>query len=252
MRWMVVAGAVWASLAQAAVAGDWQRRDADVRAADGQRVLYRESHFVRTQGTPERWVAYRCPDGRAFARKRVAGGGQAPAFALEDARGAYAEGVRGKGSTRTAYLRKGGKTDDRSVTVPANGVIDAGFDAAVRAQWDALMAGKSVGMQFLLPSRQRFYPVEVKRTSATTWHGVRAERLRMQLDSWFGFAVPDVQLVYARDDRRLLEFTGTGNIRDAQGDFPRVRIGFSAQPAAASAADVAAMRNEPLNGSCRF
>ena len=95
MRWMVVAGAVCASLAQAAVAGDWQRRDADVRAADGQRVLYRESHFVRTQGTPERWVAYRCPDGRAFARKRVLGGGQAPAFALEDARGAYAEGVRG-------------------------------------------------------------------------------------------------------------------------------------------------------------
>ena len=82
-------------------------------------------------------------------------------------------------------------------------MIDAGFDAAVRAHWDTLMAGRPLRLQFLVPSRQRFFPVRVQRVGDVAWRGVRAERLRMQLDSWLGFAVPEVQLVYARDDRRL-------------------------------------------------
>ena len=74
----------------------------------------------------------------------------------------------------------------------------------------------------------------------------------MRLDSWFGFAVPEVQLVYARADQRLLEFTGTGNVRDARGGNPQVRIGFLAPAREAGDADIAALRAEPLAGRCAF
>lgn len=238
--------------AHAAVAGDWRRFDADVRDPGNTRLLYRESHYVRSEGPAERWVVYRCPDGRAFARKHVDGDGAAPGFALEDGRGGYAEGVRGKGATRVAYVRQAGTYSERRISVGATGVIDAGFDAAVRTHWDALMAGKPLHLAFLVPSRQRFFPVRVQHAGDTLRHGVRAARLRMQLDSWFGFAVPDVQLVYARDDQRLLEFSGTGNIRDTRGGNPQVRIGFAVQPRDATGAEVAALRVEPLLGRCTF
>ena len=233
----------------AAGATGWQRRDAEVRSADGARLLYRESHFVRAGALSERWVAYRCPDGAAFARKQVDGASAAPAFALEDGRG-YAEGLRGGGNTRSAYLSNGGRRSERSVPVPADGVVDAGFDVAVRANWDTLIRGQPLRLQFLVPSRQRFYPVRVQRVGSLAWRGIPAVRLRMRLDSWFGFAVPEVDLVYARDDRRLLEFAGTGNVRDAQGGNPQVRIAFEPGTRPVGDAEVASLRGDPLRGRC--
>jgi len=52
-----------------------RREQADVYAAGSQRLLYREEHLVQPGASPERWVVYRCPDGKPFARKRVAAGG---------------------------------------------------------------------------------------------------------------------------------------------------------------------------------
>ncbi len=233
----------------AADAAGWLRRDAEVRSAEDARLLYRESHFIRTGARSERWVAYRCPDGAAFARKHVQGGSAAPAFALEDGRG-YAEGLHAGSGTRTAYAGGDGDRSERSVRVPADGVADAGFDAAVRANWDALMRGQALRLHFLVPSRHRFYPLRVQRAGSLDWRGIPAERLRMRLDSWFGFAVPEVRLVYARDDRRLLEFAGTGNIRDARGGNPQVRIAFEPRARAVDDAQVAALRGDPLRGRC--
>ena len=235
----------------AADAAGWQRRDAEVRSADGARLLYRESHFVRAGAGAERWVAYRCPDGAAFARKHVQGASATPAFALADGRG-YSEGLRGGGDTRTVYAGKDGNRSERSVSVPAAGVVDAGFDVAVRMHWDALMRGQPLRLHFLVPSRQRFYPVRVQRADSLDWRGIPAQRLRMDLDSWFGFAVPDVHLVYARDDRRLLEFAGTGNIRDARGGNPQVRIAFQPRARPVDDAEVASLRSDPLRGRCRI
>lgn len=228
-----------------------RREHADVYAAGTDRLLYRETHWV-LPGDAGRWVLYRCPDGKPFARKRVADGSATPDFALEDPRGGYAEGVRGGGASRLVYVRQGGEDRGRHVQVPADGVIDAGFDAAVRKHWASLMRGDAIRLQFLVPSRKRFYPVLVQRTGEANWQGVRAERLRMRLDSWFGFAVPDVLLLYSQADRRLLQFTGTGNVRNSGGDHPQVRIAFAPAPSLVTAGDVAAVRGAPLDGRCRF
>ena len=86
-----------------------RREQADVYAAGSQRLLYREEHLVQPGASPERWVVYRCPDGKPFARKRVAAGGARPDFALEDARDGYREGVRGAGDARQVYVGQVGK-----------------------------------------------------------------------------------------------------------------------------------------------
>ena len=77
------------------------------RAPGGGALLYREQHWLRLrEGRPlERLVLYRCPNGVAFARKQVdyRGSAPAPAFALEDARSGYREGLRRTGPRTVLY-----------------------------------------------------------------------------------------------------------------------------------------------------
>ncbi|HQW59948.1 hypothetical protein [Thermomonas sp.] len=244
---------VFASMA--ASAADVRRDEARVLAAGDGRLLYRETHWTLPGPRPDRWVLYRCADGAAFARKRVlaAPSPLAPDFALEDARDGYREGVRAAAGGRSVFVHAPGRAEaTRVLAIPADGVIDAGFDAAVRRHWPRLVRGEAVKLQFLVPSRKRFYPVQVQRVASVDWNGVPAERLRMRLDAWFGFAVPDVTLLYARDDQRLLEFAGTGNLRDGDGDHPQVRIVFERTPRTATAQELADARSLPLAGRCRF
>ncbi len=227
-----------------------QRDDARAYASTDGRLLYTESHWVDESASPaKRLVLYRCPGGQAFARKRVssAGSASAPDFAFEDGRDGYREGVSLLAGRRQGYLQQAGRPELRyPLEVPADGVIDAGFDAAVRTHWDTLVAGREVRLKFLVPSRKRFYPVRIRRIAPTTWNGIAAERLRMDLDQWYGFAVPPVHLVYARADRRLLEFSGTGDVRDDRGRNPQVRIAFAPASRRVAAAEMAAASIEKL------
>lgn len=222
--------------------------------ADG-RLLYRETHWLQgPAATRSRLVLYRCADGRAFARKWMTpqGSAQTPDFAFEDARNGYQEGLQGNATARTVYVREDARAErvSQAIAIPPDAVVDAGFDAAVLGHWDALQAGRPVAFQFLLPSRQRLVPLKLQRSAAVTWQGQPAEQLQMRLDAWFGFAVPPVTLVYARNSPRLLQFSGTGNVRDARGRYPQVRIEFPAAPVPATAAELAAARQQPLVSTC--
>lgn len=232
-----------------------QRQEGRAFAADGGALVYRETHWL--QGPPEalsRLVLYRCADGRPFARKWMTpqGSPQTPDFSLEDGRDGYQEGVRGNGAARTVYVRDSADAApvSRTLQVPAGAVVDAGFDAAVRRHWAELLQGRAVAFQFLLPSRQRLVPLKLQRTAATTWKGQPAQQLQMKLDAWFGFAVPAVTLVYASNDQRLLEFRGTGNVRDRGGRYPQVRVEFPTAAVAAAAAELAMAREQALVKTC--
>lgn len=230
------------------------RQEATAVAAGTGALLYRESHWRQGAGEgAARLVLYRCADGRAFARKWMPATTQAtaPGFEFEDARSGREEAVRGAGRDRDLLRR-----EDRSVAaqqtslrVPLDGVVDAGFDAAVRHHWDTLQQGKPIGLPFLLSTRARWIPLQVRRTGSLQWQGQAAERLQMKLDAWFGFAVPDVELVYATTDRRLLQFTGTSNLR-FDGGYPRVRIAFPNAPVSASGEELQHARTQALAGSC--
>jgi hypothetical protein len=180
------------------------------------------------------------------------GSPQTPDFTLDDGRDGYQEGVRGRAADRQVSVRASAQapTFSRAITLPSGAVVDAGFDAAVRSHWAALQAGQSVAFQFLLPSRQRLVPLKLQRTGAVSWQGEPAEQLQMKLDAWFGFAVPAVTLVYATADQRLLQFTGTGNVRDEKGRYPQVRVEFPAAPVATPAAELSAARTQPLVQTC--
>ena len=232
-----------------------QRQEGRAYAANGDTLLYRETHWLQgSQQAQSRLVLYRCADGRPFARKWMTpqGSPQTPDFSLEDGRDGYQEGVRGDGAGRSVYVRDSADAApvSRTLDVPAGAVVDAGFDVAVRRHWAELLQGRAVAFQFLLPSRQRLVPLKLQRTGALTWKGQPAQQLQMKLDAWFGFAVPAVTLVYASADQRLLQFSGTGNVRDHNGRYPQVRVEFPTPPVAATAAELATAWGQALVKTC--
>ena len=118
------------------------RQEAIAYARKGDTVLYRESHWrYRQEGVARRLVLYRCPDGRAFARKTVVErpAAQAPDFDFEDARDGYREGVRTGPGGRVVYVRDVGdaRPKERTLSTPPGAVIDAGFDGAFLDVMDA-------------------------------------------------------------------------------------------------------------------
>ncbi|GAB3743885.1 hypothetical protein [Lysobacter olei] len=230
-------------------------QDALAHARDGGALLYRESHWLYREGaTARRLVLYRCPDGRPFARKTVLErtAPHAPDFDFEDARDGYREGVRSTPGGRVVYVRPHARAPlrERRVEMPPGAVIDAGFDASVRQHWDRLRAGRELAQPFLVPSRMGFVPVRVQPGPKVHWRGVQAQRMTMRLDRWYGFAAPSMELTYASEDRRLLEFAGIATIRDASGRHQDVRIVFPQAPAPADAGALQRALTSPLVGRC--
>jgi hypothetical protein len=129
---------------------------------DNNRLLYREAHLIRRDGmrTLERVVLYRCPNGVAFARKRVdyRDSSLAPAFELVDARG-YREGLRREGGQ--TLLWTGTKAAKPLAATKSPLVADAGFDEFLRQQWAPLAAGRPQALAFAVPAYGRSLALKV-------------------------------------------------------------------------------------------
>lgn len=219
---------------------------------DSGRPLYREQHLVRNdgEGLLERLVVYRCIDGTPFARKRVdyRGAPKAPAFAFEDARSGYREGLeRGTGGALVFVDRP--DAERKQAPLPSGALVaDAGFDEWVRGHWPRLVAGERVPMAFLVPSRLASYDFKVYEVE----HDDAGDRrFRLRLDGLLGWIAPHIDVVYAEADRRLLRFEGLSNLRDDRGGSQlEVRIEFNGPLRPATAGDWDRLAAEPLR-ACR-
>ncbi|QQP97170.1 hypothetical protein [Lysobacter enzymogenes] len=216
------------------------------------RLLYRESHWTRRAGgSVEKIALFRCPDGRAFARRILdeGRGAAAPDFAFEDARDGYREGLRSRAGQRIVYSRPP-RESERSATiqVPQGAVADAGFDARIGEIWPQLAAGKTVSVPFLIPSRLAFYRFRAEPEAPRP--GARAElRVRLRMDAWYAFAAPEIELVYDAASRRLKSFSGLSTIRDDAGRYRKVLVRFPPD-AAAPDMDAQAAATAPLTQRC--
>lgn len=215
--------------------------------------LYREQHWTRRDGARplERLVIYRCPDGRAFARKRVdyTRSELAPAFKLEDARSGYVEGLRGGGKP-TLFFNEGRGGAERSALVTTPDLVaDAGFDQFIRRNWTTLAGGKGLPLAFAVPSRLRSMAFSVTRVGeGGLIAGEKSWLFRLKLDGWLGLVAPSIDVSYGQQSRRLLRFEGLSNLRDDRGDKPLIaRIDFKDRARAASSAEFAAARDTPLS-----
>jgi hypothetical protein len=230
-------------------------------AADGQRLLYREAHWLYSEnGVEHRLVVYTCPDGAPFVRKRVdtAPGAATPDVDLLDGRGGYREGVRTQDGRREVFAQADARSPERRAALPLppppNAVIDAGFDAFVREHWDVLSGAGVSPVPFLVPSQLRYLDFSAHLLSDSHADGADIRWFRLSLASWYGFALPHIDVGYDVQTHELREYRGLSNIRDAAGRNLSVRIRFppSVRRADVTAAEVERAAAMPLTGRCTF
>lgn len=239
----------WLVLATTAPAATLSLIEGDARDPASGALLYREQHLLQRDGERplQRLVLYRCADGRAFARKTVHYDGppQAPQFELDDARFGYREGYRdGRGFARR---QAGARERDAAIDADDALVVDAGFDEYVRARWPRLVAGETLRLDFLVPSRLSRYGFKLRHVRDETVFGEPARVFRLGLSGLLGWLAEPIEVSYRERDRRLLRFEGMSNIRRDPDDNFVARIEFP--PAREQPADPArwqAALAEPL------
>jgi hypothetical protein len=216
-------------------------------AKKGGQLLYRESHWIQDSG--QRLVLYRCPGGAPFARKKVMGAGAAPDFEFFDARSGYREGVRTQGGVREVFTQASAGVPEQAKPIARGDgqVIDAGFDAYVRQQWDALAKPERQRIAFLVPSRLQAMSFQLSPLAQD-----KATRsYKLALDAWYGGVLPNIVVTYSTANRQLMKFEGIGNIRDAAGKYTAVRIEFpDSKRNRATGADLSGAAAAPLVRSC--
>lgn len=242
-RSLLITASVLATLPVAAT----ERYVGSAYARDGSTLLYREIHLV---DGAHQTVLFQCPDGKAFARKQLRDDGFPiqPDFEFKDGRTGYEEGVRREGNNRIAYVREpGGEATTHTLPNEPDAVIDAGFDAYVRAHWNDVTKD-GVSVPFLVPRRGRFYPVKVAASESS--EGMR--RISMKLDAWYGFAAPVITVTYAEANHQLRRYEGPATIRNAKGKSIDVRIEFppSDRRSDATPDSLGAALAAPLDGHC--
>ena len=224
---------------------------------DSAEVLYRESHYLLLDDRgqeQERWVLYRCPEGPAFARKRIDHRSDPlrPSFELYDARLNYTEGLQNGPDRDLVYVQDGDEgRQSEALRLTEQAVADAGFDQFVRLNWDTLQRGDKLRFDFLVPSRLSVLSFKVQKTHTHTVDGQPASVFRLGLSGVLGWFVSGIDVTYRDSDRQLLEFEGLSNVRDPDGDNYVARIVFPDNERQNGQADALTLaQNEPLVSSC--
>lgn len=225
---------------------------------DRGRELYTESHWISgVAGSGKRLVLFHCPDGKAFARKHITDGSneEAPLFELDDGRYGYREGVRlASNGKQEVFVRRTTDESEKAALLESAPrlVVDAGFDRFIANHWDALVSGQKQKVEFLVPSRLRSYSFQLSPLGTDQIDGMPVQRFRLELDAWFGFALPAIDMAYSADTKAIREYTGVSNIRDNNAKNLKVRIEFPAagEPASVDAQSLAEAEAAPLDGRC--
>jgi hypothetical protein len=230
-------------------------------AAGDRRLLYRETHWLYTEdGVEHRLVVYTCPNGEPFVRKHVdtAPGAATPDVDLFDARVGYREGVRTRDGRREVFAQSDARSAERRAALPLqlppNAVIDAGFDAFVREHWDTLSRAGVSPVPFLVPSELRYLDFSARLLRDQQADGGDIRWFRLSLASWYGFALPHIDVAYDKQTHELREYSGLSNIRDGDGRNLSVTIQFPPleRRTGVTQADVERAAAMPLTGRCTF
>lgn len=191
-----------------------------------ERVLYLESYS--NDSATQVQVRYESATGKLLADKQLdfSRSRHAPDVIRKDYRFDSSLTINTKANTTTLQAQRDGETTlDATLDVAEKLVIDAGFDFFVQDQWDDLIARKKISFRYLVPARKAAVKLDLKQRDCAA-----AEQLvcfRIKASNWIVAAIMSpIDLEYAEDSRRLMRFTGLGQLTDDKGKKQEVDIRY--------------------------
>jgi hypothetical protein len=174
-------------------------------------------------------ILYKNPEGKTIAKKELdfKTGHLTPSFIQTDFRDGYMEGVEVSEHSVKVLYRKSSKHDLETVAleVPPPVVVDGGFNYFVKQNWPALLEGKTLPFNFVVPAEQDYYSFQLSKIKEVEYKGVRAAFFKMELKNFIlRQLVPPIMLTYNVETKRLLKYEGISNINNAKGKSYFVKI----------------------------
>lgn len=194
-----------------------------------QKLLYREYHFLADKNQAQR-VLYKDAEGNTIAEKQIQFNHYSqPDIEQQNALcGEYIEVKQNVGANRLAVAyrpKEDKKIKNKTIEKSAELVIDAGFNSYVVQHWEQLLSGDVIEFHYLVPSRLRSYAFTLGPTNCDSQQDTSCFLIKP--DVWYlNLALDPIQLTYNNADKRLLRFSGLGNIADERCDYLAVDIHY--------------------------
>jgi len=207
---------------------------------DGSEIQYFEYHYAQQPGLDlPTLVEYRRPDGEVFARKQIDYSRSliAPAIVQQDFRNNARVVTEHPEEAAARFIRVGFQPHDsdrfqqNDVTARTQLIVDAGFNPFIQQNWEALLNGRRITSDFLVPARLDSVRIGITRTSADDC-GPSAEELACfvirpaGMLRVVGWLVEPLYIGYDMNTRRLQVFDGLSNLRDDAGEPRNALIRF--------------------------
>ena len=198
-------------------------------------LLYRETHCV-SEDEMAREVIYQDVQGKLIARKKLdySSGATTPSFVQQNFySGELIEVALDQGVVSMAVVdAESGKALKSAEEKPNQNlpvVIDAGFDAFVRQNWDSLVTGESLTFQFPLSDRGSLIELRIQPLGCS--YPTKSDQcFRLDVANWLlRMLVKPIELGYDNDQRQLTRFRGLSNIGDENGNGLVVDIKYDYQ-----------------------
>ena len=136
---------------------------------------------------------------------------------------------------RLTYLPPNSDEDaiaDATINAEDNLVVDAGFDKAIRSQWDGLSRGEKRRFSFAAPPNLRTFTLVVQKVNQTdclgqSYNANEQVCLLVKSSSTFlNWFIKPIVLIYDRNSQRLMRFVGGVNITNDKGKSQRAEINY--------------------------
>ena len=200
------------------------------------RYLYTEVHDQRIDG--DRWlggtVAYVDAAGQLLGRKTLNFTAHpfVPAYRMEQLQGGYMEAVRHEdgGLELVRRARAGAPEETTRIALQAPMAADSGLHMLIRSVFPDLLAGRTVRFHIAVPGSLDSFRFRAVKVADTEFEGRPAVRFRLEPATLLRLLADPLELVYAPEQRKLVEYRGISNVHDpVTGRAYNVHIAYSSK-----------------------
>ena len=200
---------------------------------DSKELLYRETH-CQSEDRLKREVLYKNPKGKSIAYKTIdyRNGFSTPSFkqtnfeTLEETEVIVDNNIvtlsftdSDREQTQKSFEK------NRFSDLPV--VIDAGFDAYIRDNWDSLISGEALQFQFPLATRAILIELQAS-ASDCSYDAENNQCFKLEMSNWlYRVLASPIELGYDRKQKQLIRYRGLSNIEDENGKGLNVDIRYS-------------------------
>lgn len=198
-------------------------------------LLYTEHH--QYQSEIKHHVIYKEVTGEVFAEKTIdyRQGFISPNIEQENFRNGEYIKISNKNKDVLIEYKENSEEEKETNVIGSSSslVVDAGFDHFISQNWESLLAGKEMTVEYIIPSLLEPYRLSIRQyqcdEQSNYCFSISASNFFISLFS------DQLRLSYDKSSRKLASFQGKSNICDESGHYQNVKISYQyAMPMEAS------------------